>query len=708
MKKILSSLAAVLSLSSVIAQPTNLFFEENFDQPTVIWYYSDQDTPEIRKKIENGSLHITQHNTYVYYTHNAAKLDPKKDFLIKTDVTVKSSGTAGGVHILLFGEDDKNYYFGMNANTRTYWVGSEQKGTWATIQGDSENNPIVANEGIKGLNEVNTLSLERKGDRLIYSINGKEMMNRPMSDFDKISRKVDYHGFATSSEGELFIDNYLLYQTSEINLLVTEKKGLKLEKLGTEINSEYSDRMPIISPDGQTLYYIRSSAELNCSKSERTDIWFSQRNAANEWSVAQCMGTPVNNNDHNAVLSIQPDNNTLILMHQYNAEGNYKSAGASVTRRTETGWSLPEDIVVKNFYNDASTNEFCFSNDYKVFIMTVQRKDSYGEKDLYVSFRNEDGTYSEPVNMGAVINSTDGEISPFLAADGKTLYFGSDGHPGYGRSDIFLSKRLDDTWTNWSKPQNLGSEINSPMWEAYFSLPASGEYAYIVANQGVSDDIFRIKLSPEFKPEPVVIVSGKVYNSKTKLPMGASILFSDIKTNKDPGLANSDPSTGSYKIALPAGKVYQFLGKKEGFYPGAENLDLTKLTEYAEMTRDLYLTPIEVGSTIRLNNLFFDFGKADLKAESMTELDRVVDFLNENATTVIEIGGHTDNVGDDASNLALSNRRVESVLSYLKSKGVKVEQLSGKGYGEAKPVAVNTTDAGRAMNRRVEFTIKKL
>lgn len=708
MKRILSTLTALLSFSSLMAQPTNLYFEENFDQPTPIWYYSDADSPEIRKKIENGSLHITQHNTNVYYTHSAAKLDPKKDFLIKSDVNVKTSGNAGGVHFLLFGTDDKNYYFGINPFNRTYWVGSEQKGTWLTIEADSDKDPLVPNEAIKGLNEINQLTLERKGDRLIFGANGKVLMDRPMSDFEHISKHVKYQGFATSSEGEMFIDNYLLYQESDINLLVTEKKGLKLEKLGSEINSDYSDRMPIISPDGQTLYYIRSSAELNCSKSERTDIWFSQRNSSNEWSPAQCVGTPVNNNDHNAVLSIQPDNNTLILMHQYNSEGNYKSPGASVTRRTETGWSLPEDIVVKDFYNDASTNEFCFSNDYRIFIMTIKRKDTRGEKDLYVSFRNEDGTYSAPLNMGLVLNSDLEEISPFLAADGKTLYFGSDGHLGYGSSDIFLAKRLDDTWTNWSKPQNLGSEINSPNWEAYFSLPASGEYAYIVSNQGVSDDIYRIKLTPEFKPEPVVIVSGKVYNSKTKLPMGASIIFSDIKTNKDPGMANSDPLTGSYKITLPAGKVYQFLGKKEGFYPGAENLDLTKLSQYQEIVRDLYLTPIEVGSTIRLNNLFFDFGKADLKPESMTELDRVIDFLNEHPTTVIEIGGHTDNVGDDASNMTLSNKRVESVLTYLKSKGIKTEQLSGKGYGETKPVSVNTTDAGRAMNRRVEFMIKKL
>jgi outer membrane protein OmpA-like peptidoglycan-associated protein len=237
-------------------------------------------------------------------------------------------------------------------------------------------------------------------------------------------------------------------------------------------------------------------------------------------------------------------------------------------------------------------------------------------------------------------------------------------------------------------------------------LQASGKYAYIVGNDGSSDDIYQIELAKMFRPDPVVIVSGTVYNAKTKKPMDAEILFSDITTNKNPGLASSNPSNGSYKIALPAGSVYQFLGRKDGFFPTSENLDLKALTEYTEITKDLYLNPIEVGQVVRLNNLFFDTGKSDLKPESFSELERIIEMLTKNPTLKIEIGGHTDNVGDDAYNKKLSQARADAVINYLLKNNVNTAQMKGVGYGETKPSSPNTTEQGKAMNRRVEFIIK--
>ena len=272
-----------------------------------------------------------------------------------------------------------------------------------------------------------------------------------------------------------------------------------------------------------------------------------------------------------------------------------------------------------------------------------------------------------------------------------------------------MTKRLDDTWTNWTVPQNIGKPINTPNWDAYYSIAASGEYAYFVSNENTKGgtDIFRIKLPKQIKPNPVVLVSGNVYNAKTKEPISASLLYETLPDNVNAGNALSSPDNGSYKIVLPYGKNYSFRAMANQFISVSENLNLDSIADYKEIKRDLYLVPIEVGQTIRLNNIFFDFGKAILRSESFPELDRVVKVLQENPTMEIEMSGHTDNVGSDVDNLSLSDNRAKSVKAYIVSKGIVESRIIAKGYGESKPMATNDTDEGKQLNRRVEFVILK-
>jgi outer membrane protein OmpA-like peptidoglycan-associated protein len=313
------------------------------------------------------------------------------------------------------------------------------------------------------------------------------------------------------------------------------------------------------------------------------------------------------------------------------------------------------------------------------------------------------------MNIGSVVNSYNNESSPFLASDDRSLYFSSNGHPGYGSNDIFMTKRLDDTWLNWSAPKNLGPEINSAEWDAYYTLPASGNYAYLISYENAigEGDIFRVKPPEASKPDPVVLIFGKVINKKTNEPMQASISYNDLKTDTEKGSATSDPSTGEYRIILPYGTNYSFRAMQQGFYPTSDNLDVSTLDHYTEIERDLYLSPIEVGETIRLNNIFFDLDKATLKEESFSELNRLVQLLKDNSKMTIKIQGHTDNQGSDAYNKKLSEDRVNTVIQYLITNGVETERLTGEGFGESNPVATNDTDEGKAINRRVEFTIIK-
>jgi outer membrane protein OmpA-like peptidoglycan-associated protein len=689
------------------AQET-LFFQENFDNPTPLWYHSDIITEKISKEIKNGSLRINQKDGLVHYTYNSLQIDPNKNFRITSELKITSSLDGGGVHFLLIGENEKNYYFGINSANKSFWVGCEQKGIWETINDYSGSAHNQFHEAIKGIGETNFLELKKVDNDLAFLVNNVEVFRKPMSRFESIQNKINYNGFGTSAIGEVLVDNYKIYRNHELNLLIPTPIGLIREKLANTVNSDVSDLMPLIAPDGKTLYFIRGGNANNYVGTDNSDIYYSSANDKGEWQESICLGYPLNNTSPNAVISISPDNNTLFLMHQYSNDGKFKNSGFSVTQRTDKGWSVPKDVIAKNYYNEGGSNEFCFSADMQVLISAIKTKQTVGSNDLYVSFRNEDGTYTEPLNMGNVINSKGWEVSPFLASDNKTLYFSSDGHPGYGSNDVYMSRRLDDTWTNWSTPKNLGMDINTPFWDSYFSVPASGEYAYVVSNLGKSSDIYRIKLSPEFKPEPVVIISGRVLNAKTKEPLQAAINFSDINNISKSGIANSEPNNGYYKLALPSGKNYQFLAIKEGFYPNAENIDLSNLKSYTEIQRDLYLSPLEVGEIIRLNNLFFDFAKSDIKKESMSELERVISLLKNNPIMQIEIGGHTDNVGDDASNLILSTQRVQSVVNYILSKDVPASQITLKGYGEKRPISDNSSDIGRAKNRRVEFTILTL
>jgi outer membrane protein OmpA-like peptidoglycan-associated protein len=343
----------------------------------------------------------------------------------------------------------------------------------------------------------------------------------------------------------------------------------------------------------------------------------------------------------------------------------------------------------------------------KVLFMTIENKDAIGLRDIFVSFLKK-GKWTKPQNIGTNVNSIEDEMSPFLAADGKTLYFSSEGLPGYGYNDVYVTRRLDDTWTNWSDPLNLGKGINKTGSESYFTVSASGEYGFIsrVLDEGFGgNDIYRIKLSESAKPDPLVLIHGKVLNKKTNNPISTEIRYFELGTNEEIGSALSAPGTGEYQISLPKGKKYAYYAKKEGFYSIEDNLDLVELEKFERLERDLYLAPIEKGEVIRLNNIFFETGKATLLAESNSELDKLVLVLKSNKKLRIKILGHTDNVGSNTANQTLSENRAKAVHTYLIEKGIKSANLEFVGYGESKPLETNETKEGRAINRRVEFEV---
>ena len=279
------------------------------------------------------------------------------------------------------------------------------------------------------------------------------------------------------------------------------------ENLGPNVNSQFYDHLPLISPDGSLLYFTRKLTDENNSRDFNDDIYLSNVMPGGKLGKAENIGPPLNTNDNNFICFISRDNNRLYVANKY-IKNTYNYAGLSVSTKQKDGdWSKPKPLNIPNLYNKNEFAHYHMNLDENIVLMSIQRDDSYGDLDLYVSQKYSDGDWSEPKNLGPVINTVGAEGSVFLAADGKTLYFSSSGHPGFGSYDMYMSKRLDDTWTNWSKPLNLGDKINTDEMDIYYTIPASGDYAYF--SSGVTyfgkNDLYRIKLPKEARPEYVDI-----------------------------------------------------------------------------------------------------------------------------------------------------------------------------------------------------------
>jgi outer membrane protein OmpA-like peptidoglycan-associated protein len=501
--------------------------------------------------------------------------------------------------------------------------------------------------------------------------------------------------------------------------------------LGNGVNSVAGELSPVISADGKTIYFVRDSHEKNLAKQ---DVWFSRLDDKGNWTEASHPLAPINTGISACIFNATPDGNQLLVRGAYN-KGDFESAGISIISKDKFGaWKNPEKIDVPNYADLAAMGKYngaFLCNDGKTLLMYFTDDLNEGKGDIYVSHLQGDekksktqltkklgkligktfsqGKWTMPEKIGDLNTIKNDEIAPFMAADGVTLYFSSDRKGGFGSNDIWMSKRLDSTWKKWSEPINLGADINSEEWDCYYTMDAKGEMAYLVSfnNSFGASDIVKVQLAEPKRPDPVVLLYGKVFDSETGEVIGCSIQYEDLANGKNVGFAQSDPSSGEYKIILPYGKNYGFMGSAANYLSVADHIDLSKVSAYQEINRDLFMVPAKIGSTIRLNNIFFDFAKADLRSESFPELDRLANCLNENPKMEIEIRGHTDNVGGHDANVKLSNDRATSVRTYLINKGINETRVRSVGFGETKPLKKNDTETNRQINRRVEFIILK-
>lgn len=512
----------------------------------------------------------------------------------------------------------------------------------------------------------------------------------------------------------------------ELINIINEKDNAAIINPGSGINSTEDDYLPNPEVSGRKIYFTSSDRK---GGSGGEDVWESSYNEeSRSWMKASPV-SELNDGDNQSPEAISSDGTEMSIWGHY--KGHLGGGDIYKSRLTSSGWKSPVNFdrpINSEFFDSdscfsANGNAILFASDRPGGYFKYKAKSKYyagstwGNTDIYVSLKKEDGSYSTPINLGPIINTPGAERTPFLHPDGKTLYFSSEGHNGFGKLDIFKTVRLDDTWQNWSKPINLGIKLNSHGVNWGFRVTASSDRGYYTSEREDSigkEDIYEIIPLPQ-RAKPVgevAAVFGKITDENNK-PAEANIEWQVLKTGETIGRLKSKPTTGEYYITLPVGDTYAYYATINGYLNQSQIIDLSKDKKFREVKEEMKLISIDYaikkGTEITLNNILFEAGKDKLRSESFAELNRLIKVMNENPLLKIEIQGHSSlepGISDDL-NTELSRNRAEAVSVYLLSKGITRERLRSKGYGSSKPAFPNDSEENRIKNRRVSFVVLK-
>ena len=529
---------AVFLPLSLLSQ--SLEFHETFKNNTNKW--SIFQNRSATSKINNGHLSMKTHADRGLLNLIQHTVYPYQDFEISARILISSgTGNAG----LVWGAMGNISFQAM----RVYSDGTVN----VVIKSREHLFEIIKRQRMSShsltIGDTVRLNVRKKKEKITFEINGYHLATTRFIPFSGTEI-----GFSIEGKMDVIHDDLRIYQ--ELPAIKTALDSVTYVKtnLGDRVNSIYSENGVVVSADGKKMYLVRNGHPDNLGQFKKDDIWVSELDAESEWMTARRLGPPLNNTGSNFVISVSPDGNSLLVANTYKADGTAAGPGVSRSWRQEKGWSIPEMVVIDDFFNQSQFVDFALSPDQQVMLMAIDDGQTYGGMDLFASFKQGDG-WGKPFNLGDSINSFANEFTPFMAADNVSLYFASFGHPGYGSADLFISRRLDDSWTNWTTPVNLGADINSDDWDANLSISAQGDYAYLTSSDSSIGeiDIYRIKLSENIKPNPVVILKGRVLNMATNNGIEASINYNALNDNTFLGEARSEPANGTYRLILPVG-----------------------------------------------------------------------------------------------------------------------------------------------------------
>jgi len=531
--------------------------------------------------------------------------------------------------------------------------------------------------------------------------------------------------------------------------------NFELTNISHSINTEYPEYAPVITPDEKVIYFTSRRPGSTGNKKDRDneffeDIYYSE-NINGEWSKPKNVGSPINTEYHDGCIGISADGKELFIFRDVNGGDIYSSI------KNEKGeWSEPKSLG-KNINSKYYEPSVCISKDKKLLFFSSNRAGGIGGLDLYMSIADANGKWGKPVLLGKEINTIFNEESPFYDDETKTLYFSSSGHKGMGGYDIYKTT-YDSAKGKWTEPINLGYPINTADDDIYYTVSAGGVRGYYasVRDYGVGEkDIYVVdipkaqkKLMTDTKTAVKVVeeeIQEKISTPATKLLVTSNKSKNAVEANiinENVGLKQSSsikingilldsktgkPVDGNVQLLDTKGKILKSLKTTEGKFtfevaPSNSNLLYTLAVTangYMYKNRSIQITPgqstyaveilvnaLEVGFKTVLRNIYFAFNSAELKPESIQELQKLEKLMKDNSSIRVKISGHTDNIGKPEYNKILSQRRVDAVIEYLVSKGIDRSRMIGVGYGMEKPLATNDDELeGRELNRRTEFEI---
>lgn len=475
--------------------------------------------------------------------------------------------------------------------------------------------------------------------------------------------------------------------------------------LGPNVNTPDYEYFPVLTADGQTLVFTRNKRR-SAGMDFQEDFYISFLDSDGKWGVAMNLGEPINTDDNEGAQTITADGQQLFFTG-CNRKGGMGSCDIYRSVREGRSWSHPENLGAPVNSNKWESQP-SISSDGKTLYFSSNRAGGKGESDIYVTRLGANGQWTEPANLGDSINTEGAEETPFIHPDGRTLFYTSNGHVGMGGKDIYVVRLKDDG--TWGTPKNLGYPINTHKDEMGLFVDATGSLAYFASDREGGKgklDIYSFPLYEAVRPTPVTYVKGVVKDRESKRALGARFELIDLKTSKTVLESRSDRVSGEFLVCLPLGQDYALNVSKDGYLFHSENFSLKEaMAEGGKPYRmNVELQPIEFGKSVVLRNIFFETGSYDLKPESTAELEKLVAFMQQNPRIRIEIGGHTDNVGQRQENQVLSENRANAVRRYLESKRIAGERMTHKGYADTESVDTNDTPEGRARNRRTEFKV---
>ena len=466
-------------------------------------------------------------------------------------------------------------------------------------------------------------------------------------------------------------------------------------ELPKSVNKFQSQYFPVLTADRETLIYTgnQDSDENIYVTSIKDKVWTEPVSISEKINTTQNEGTA----------SISADGRTLVFTSCGGRKG-FGSCDLFISYKQGDDWTSPQNLGL-NINSGEWESQPSLSADGRTLYFVSDRKGSLGKRDIWVSKLDSTNMWAKAINVGSPVNTTEDDLSPFIHANGKTLFFASEGHVGMGGLDLYFTENQQD---KWKIPENLGYPLNTFEDQVALFITADAKKAYYSLERDQDDKYRRAKIveievpaSLQAKFKATSFLKGIVYDSKTKQKLQANIELISLKNNELLGKISSDAQTGTYTSVLTNGGEYAVFVSKKGYFFKSLNFDFSDKIGLDKIL-DIPLEPIKKEAKEILNNIFFDTAKWDLKSESTAELDKLVGLLKANPDLPIEISGHTDDVGKDADNLLLSQKRAKAVVDYLALKGVNILKIKAEGYGKMLPYLPNSSDENRKLNRRIE------